>query len=96
MKRTRKVTPEGMQIKIMLLTTNMTARELAARIGKTDATICDVISGKNRCKVTLNRIMQTLREEESAAGTVENEIDMTDKGEERRKFSLESEDNGKE
>ncbi len=64
MRRTRKLTPDGERIKIKLWTYNMTARDLALRIGKTDGTICDVISGKNRSQATLRQILEVLEEEE--------------------------------
>ncbi|MCD8083287.1 MAG: helix-turn-helix domain-containing protein [Clostridiales bacterium] len=66
MRRTRKVTPEGMLIKLLMSTNGLTSKELAGRIGKTEATICDVISGKNRSRKTLNRILDVLQEEQES------------------------------
>ncbi|MCD8122278.1 MAG: helix-turn-helix domain-containing protein [Clostridiales bacterium] len=63
MKRVRKVTPEGMLIKMLMAQNNWTVRELGRRVGKADATICDVISGKNRSKKTLNMILNVLKED---------------------------------
>ncbi|MCD8082635.1 MAG: helix-turn-helix transcriptional regulator [Clostridiales bacterium] len=62
MKRTRKLTTEGMLIKVLLSINNLTTQELADRIGKTEATVCDVISGKNKSEKTLNQILDVLRE----------------------------------
>lgn len=50
MKRTRELTPLGMQIKIALVQQNITSKELAARIGVTGATITEVICGKKQEK----------------------------------------------
>ncbi len=62
MKRVHKVTPEGMLIKMLMVQNNLTVRELGNKIGKADATICDVISGKNRSRKTLDLIMDALQE----------------------------------
>ncbi|MCD8083105.1 MAG: hypothetical protein LUE86_06265 [Clostridiales bacterium] len=66
MRRTRKVTPEGMLIKLLMSTNGLTAKELACRIGKAEATVCDVISGKNKSRKTLNLILDVLREEQES------------------------------
>ncbi|MCD8121453.1 MAG: hypothetical protein LUE65_04335 [Clostridiales bacterium] len=66
MKRVHKVTPEGMLIKMLMVQNNLTVRELGNRIGKADATICDVISGKNRSRKTLDLIMSALQEGSTA------------------------------
>lgn len=63
MKRVRKVTPEGMLIKMLMAQNNLTVRELGLRVGKADATICDVISGKNRSRKTLNMILDALKKD---------------------------------
>ena len=64
MKRTRELTPLGLQIKIALVQQNITSKELAARIGVTGATITEVICGKNKKKETKRRIMKELGLEE--------------------------------
>ena len=64
MKRTRELTPLGMQIKIALVQQNITSKELAARIGVTGATITEVICGKNKKKETKRLIMKELGLEE--------------------------------
>ncbi|MCD8369551.1 MAG: hypothetical protein LUC94_04315 [Clostridiales bacterium] len=66
MKRVHKVTPEGMLIKMLMVQNNLTVRELGNRIGKADATICDVISGKNQCRKTLDLIMNALEADSTA------------------------------
>ncbi|MCD8083815.1 MAG: helix-turn-helix domain-containing protein [Clostridiales bacterium] len=66
MKRVRKITPEGMLIKMLMIQNNMTVKELAKRIGKSDATICDVVSGKNKSRETLKLIIEALQENGSA------------------------------
>ena len=38
----------------------MTNKELARRLGMTDSTVCDVISGRNNRKQTLERIAAIL------------------------------------
>ncbi|MCD8084666.1 MAG: hypothetical protein LUE86_14460 [Clostridiales bacterium] len=71
MRRTRKVTPEGMLIKLLMSTNNLTTKELCSRIGKSEATICDVISGKNKSRKTLNLILETLRAEPKSKELIE-------------------------
>ncbi|MCD8084128.1 MAG: hypothetical protein LUE86_11625 [Clostridiales bacterium] len=71
MRRTSKATPEGVVIKMLLLTSNLTAKELAGRIGKTEATSCDVISGKNKSRKTLKMILDVLCETEESAKVLE-------------------------
>lgn len=60
MKRTRQATPAGLQIKMALFQQNITVKELAGRIHKSEATICEVISGKNRSSKTRELIMKEL------------------------------------
>ena len=60
MRRTRQLTPAGMEIKMALFQQNMTAKELALRINKSEATVCEVISGKNRSEKTKQLIMREL------------------------------------
>ena len=60
MKRTRELTPLGMQIKIELVKQNRTSKELATRIGVTGATITEVLCGKNNKKETKRLIMKEL------------------------------------
>lgn len=60
MRRTRKPTPFGMKIRIEMLQQNVTVKELAERIGMSDATVCDVIAGVNNKERTLALILQEL------------------------------------
>ncbi|MBE7724060.1 MAG: helix-turn-helix transcriptional regulator [Enterocloster citroniae] len=60
MKRITQPTPLGMEIKAALLERNMTAKELAQRIDKSQVTVSDVISGKNKSNRTIGRIKQEL------------------------------------
>lgn len=60
MRRTRKPTPIGMEIKMALFEQDMTVKELAVRIHKSEATVCEVISGKNQSEKTRNLIMKEL------------------------------------
>ncbi len=66
MRRVYKVTPEGMLIKMLMAQNNLTVRELGKRVGKSEATVCDIISGENKSKDTLNLMLDALQEE--AAG----------------------------
>lgn len=61
MKRTRQPTPLGIEIKTALLRQNMTVRELAEKIRKSEATVCEIISGKNRSVKTRNMILRELK-----------------------------------
>ncbi len=65
MKRTRELTPFGMQVKIALLQKNITSKELAARIGLTGATITEVLCGKNNKEKTRQLIRKELGLEET-------------------------------
>ena len=60
MRRTRKPTPLGMEIKMALFQQDMTVRELAGKINKSEATVCEVISGKNQSEKTRELIMKEL------------------------------------
>lgn len=60
MKRTRQPTALGMEIKMALFRQNITVRELAKRIHKSEATVCEVISGKNRSVKTRDLIIREL------------------------------------
>lgn len=60
MKRITRPTALGMEIKSALLEHNMTAKELAQRIGKSQVTVSDVISGKNKSSRTIEKIKQEL------------------------------------
>lgn len=72
MKRTRKPTPLGVQIKIAMIHQNLTVHELAEMIQKSDATVCEVISGKNRSEKTRDRILEALNlSPEAAAAALE-------------------------
>ncbi|MCD8123150.1 MAG: helix-turn-helix transcriptional regulator [Clostridiales bacterium] len=65
MRRVYKVTPEGMLIKLLMAQNNLTVKELGKRVGKSEATVCDIISGKNKSKATLNLMLDALQEEGS-------------------------------
>ncbi len=65
MRRVYKVTPEGMLIKMLMAQNNLTVKELGKRVGKSEATVCDIISGKNKSKATLNLMLNALQEEGS-------------------------------
>ncbi len=60
MRRTRKPTALGMEIKKALFEQDMTVKELAVRINKSEATVCEVISGKNQSEKTRDLIMREL------------------------------------
>lgn len=60
MKRTRQPSPAGLEIKMVMLQRNMTIKELANRIHKSEATVCEVISGKNKSEKTRALIMKEL------------------------------------
>ena len=68
MKRTRELTPLGMQIIVALIQQNITAKELAARIGVTGATITEVLCGKNNRAETRRLIMKELGMGDGEAG----------------------------
>lgn len=61
MRRTNQPTALGLQIKIALFRQNMTVKELAERVHKSEATICEVISGKNKSPKTRSLITRELR-----------------------------------
>lgn len=61
MRRTNQPTALGLQIKIALFRQNMTVKELAERVHKSEATICEVISGKNKSPKTRLLITRELR-----------------------------------
>lgn len=70
MRRTRQPTPIGMMIRMEMFQQNVTVKELASRIGKSEATVCDVIAGANRNKQTRELILRELRmEKDSECGT---------------------------
>lgn len=60
MKRTRRPTELGIEIKMALFKQNITVRELAKRIHKSEATVCEVISGKNQSVKTRDLILREL------------------------------------
>lgn len=66
MKRTRSLTPLGMQIKVAMIQQNVTSRELVRRINKSEATVCEVLSGKNRSEATKRLILNELNLKEEA------------------------------
>lgn len=53
-------TPFGKRVKIKLLEENMTSRDLAQKAGVTDATVCDVIFGRNKKPETMQLIAEAL------------------------------------
>lgn len=60
MKRVAQIIPLGMEIKTALLRSNMTSKELAQRINKSEATVSDVIAGRNRSSETIEMIRNEL------------------------------------
>ena len=66
MKRTRQLTPLGIKIKMALAQKNMTSKELAQRIGRSEATISEVLCGRNKKEETRKRIMKELGLEDMA------------------------------
>ncbi len=60
MRRTRQPTAEGIRIRNAMFEQNITGRELARRIGKSDATVSEVICGKNRSEETRILILKEL------------------------------------
>lgn len=60
MRRTRKLTPFGMMIRMEMFQQNVTVKELAERIGKSEATVCDVIAGANNKERTRELIIEEL------------------------------------
>jgi len=60
MKRTRRPSPAGLEIKMVMIQRNITVKELASRIQKSEATVCEVISGKNKSEKTRALIMKEL------------------------------------
>lgn len=61
MRRTNQPTALGLQIKIAMFRQNVTVKELAERVHKSEATICEVISGKNKSPKTRSLITRELR-----------------------------------
>lgn len=60
MKRTRQPSPAGMEVKMVMYRRNITVKELARKIQKSEATVCEVISGKNKSEKTRALIMEAL------------------------------------
>ena len=60
MRRTMKPTALGREIRLALMEQDITVRELASRIHKSEATVCEVISGKNRSAKTRDLILREL------------------------------------
>lgn len=60
MKRTRRLSPAGLEIKMAMYQQNMTVKELANKIQKSEATVCEVMSGKNRSEKTRALILKEL------------------------------------
>lgn len=71
MKRTRQPSPAGLEIKMAMFRKNMTVKELASKIHKSEATVCEVISGKNRSEKTRALIMRELDVVTNASWDVE-------------------------
>lgn len=60
MKRTRHLSPAGLEVKMAMYQQNMTVKELANKIQKSEATVCEVMSGKNRSEKTRALILKEL------------------------------------
>lgn len=60
MKRTRRLSPAGLEVKMAMYQQNMTVKELANKIQKSEATVCEVMSGKNRSEKTRALILKEL------------------------------------
>ena len=60
MKRTRRLSPAGLEVKMVMYQQNMTVKELANKIQKSEATVCEVMSGKNRSEKTRALILKEL------------------------------------
>lgn len=60
MKRTKQPSPAGMEVRMAMFRQNITVKELARMIQKSEATVCEVISGKNRSEKTREMILDTL------------------------------------
>ena len=60
MKRTRVLSPAGLEVKMAMYQQNMTVKELANKIQKSEATVCEVMSGKNRSEKTRALILKEL------------------------------------
>lgn len=60
MRKRKPCTPFGKRVKIKLLEENMTSRDLAQKAGVTDATVCDVIFGRNKKPETVQLIAEAL------------------------------------
>ncbi|MBQ6833737.1 MAG: hypothetical protein IJO55_04895 [Lachnospiraceae bacterium] len=60
MKRTKQPSPAGIEIKMVMFRQNITVKELAQKIQKSEATVCEVISGKNRSEKTRKLILKAL------------------------------------
>lgn len=60
MKRTRRLSPAGLEVKMAMYQQNMTVKELASKIQKSEATVCEVMSGKNRSEKTRALILKEL------------------------------------
>jgi len=60
MKRTKQPSPAGMEVRMAMFRQNVTVKELARKIQKSEATVCEVISGKNKSEKTRELILDTL------------------------------------
>ena len=60
MKRTRRLSPAGLEVKMAMYQQNMTVKALANKIQKSEATVCEVMSGKNRSEKTRALILKEL------------------------------------
>lgn len=66
--KNRRRSPFGIWVKTELIQLGKTNRELSAKIGLAESTLCDVIAGRNTCDRTIEKIRKTLeqwREDES-------------------------------
>lgn len=60
LRRVRQITPLGLKIKTELIRQDITAKELASKIGMSQMTISNIISGKNQRRETIDLVLKTL------------------------------------
>lgn len=60
MRRIKPITLLGVRIKTELIKQDITAKELAYRIGVSPMTVSDIISGGNKKRETINRVLKEL------------------------------------
>lgn len=64
MRRRTELSAFGLRVKTEMMRQNLCVRDIAKAIGKSDSTVCEVISGKNRSKTTRKQILDVLDIEE--------------------------------